>query len=216
MRTFRDAFVFTSFNSVFVLNRVQIGAEGNEIISRKETRMNRSLVAVLIMLALTVAVDAQRQGGPPPGGGMGMGQPPDPASALKAALNLTDAQVVSVQTLLQTRQQRAQTIQAEIEEKRLAFEAALNAPSPNATTVGNAAIALRASENKMVAERDWFLAELKKLLTADQQATLDNLIKAGTAIPGLFGGMRGRGGPRGSEGDKGKWSMFNGQLSVVI
>jgi hypothetical protein len=48
----------------------------------------------------------------------------------------------------------------------------------------------------MAAERDWFLSELKKLLTADQQATLDNLIKAGTPIPGLFGGMRGRG-PRG-------------------
>jgi hypothetical protein len=174
----------------------KIAAEGNEIISRKETRMKRTLVAVLIMLALTIAVDAQRRGGPP-GGGMGMGQPPDPVSALKAALNLTDAQVVSIQALLQTRQQRAQAVQAEIEEKRLAFEASLNAPAPNPTTVGNAAIALRASENKMAAERDWFLTELKKQLTADQQATLDNLIKAGTPIPGLFGGMRGRGGPRG-------------------
>jgi|RhiMethySRZTD1v2_1073278.scaffolds.fasta_scaffold441955_2 Spy/CpxP family protein refolding chaperone len=160
--------------------------------------MKRTLVAALIMLALTIAVDAQqRRGGPPPGGGMGMGQPPDPAAALKAALNLTEAQVVSVQALLQTRQQRAQGIQTEIEQKRLGFEAALNAPSPDPATVGNAAIALRASENKMAAERDWFLAELKKLLTADQQATLDNLIKAGTPIPGLFGGMRGRGGPRG-------------------
>ena len=159
--------------------------------------MKRTLVAALIMLTLTIAVDAQqRRGGPPPGGGMGMGQPPDPASALKTALNLTEAQVVSVQALLQTRQQRAQGIQTEIEQKRLAFEAAMNAPSPDPATVGNAAITLRTSENKMAAERDWFLAELKKLLTADQQATLDNLIKAGTPIPGLFGGMRGRG-PRG-------------------
>ena len=159
--------------------------------------MKRTLVVALIMLALAIAADAQRRGGPPPGGGMGMGQPPDPVSALKAALNLTDAQVVSIQALFQTRQQRAQGVQAEIEEKRLAFEASLNAPAPNPTTVGNAAIALRASENKMAAERDWFLTELKKQLTADQQATLDNLIKAGTPIPGLFGGMRGRGGPRG-------------------
>jgi len=152
-----------------------------------------TLIVVLVAFSMMVFAQGQRRGGPPPA--MAVGERPDPTAALKNTLNLTDAQVESIKTLMTTRQQRAQVIQSEIEQKRQVFEGVLNAPSPNPADVGNAAIVLRAAEKKMQAESDWFMVELKKLLTADQQQTLDNLIAARTPIPGLgpgFGaGMRG-------------------------
>jgi Spy/CpxP family protein refolding chaperone len=148
--------------------------------------MKRILFAALLIGVLSIGLQAQgRRGGP---GGF-RGTPPDPTATLKAALNLTDAQVDSIKALLTTRQQQAEPIRAEIEQRRQALNTLLNATSPNPTDVGNAAIALRASENKLAAERDWFLTELKKLLTGDQQQTLDNLIAARTPLPLLgFGG----------------------------
>jgi len=168
--------------------------------------MKRILTAVLIILGPTSAVFAQRgqravrPGGPPPAfDGTQPGQRPDPTTALKAALNLTDSQVSAIQALMQTRQDRAKTIMTDIDAKRQAFDALVNATSPNPTSVGNAAIALNGAEKTLGAERDWFITELKKLLTGDQQSTLDKLIAAGTPIPGLGGpGPRGGGmrGPR--------------------
>jgi len=165
--------------------------------------MKRIFVAALITIALTMMVFAQgRRGagpqGPPPAFGAGDGQRPDPITGLKTALNLTDGQVTAVQALLTTRQERATALRTEIETKRQALETALSVAAPVPVDVGNAAIALRASEKKLVAERDWFIAELKKLLTGDQQATLDKLIAAGTPIPGIGG----PGGPRGARGPR--------------
>ncbi|HYR91964.1 MAG TPA: periplasmic heavy metal sensor [Terriglobia bacterium] len=146
--------------------------------------MKRILFTVLITGILSAGLLAQgRRGGPPP----------DPTATLKAALNLTDAQVDSVKALFATRQQQAEAIRTDIQQKRQALDAFLNVTSPNPADVGNAAIALRASENKLAAERDWFLTELKKLVTGAQQQTLDNLIAARTPIPLLGPGGPGRG-----------------------
>ena len=123
-----------------------------------------------------------------------------PLTALKNALNLTDAQVTAIQALLQTRETRAEAIRTEIQQKRTALETLLNATTPNPTDVGNAAIALRVSERKLIAERDWFITELKKLLTGDQQQKLDTLIAAN---PRFLGGPGGPGGPRGFGGSVG-------------
>ena len=171
--------------------------------------MKKIVIAGLLTLAIAsmMLAQGQRRGGPGgPGGPPAVAadgtqrQGPDPSAALKAALDLNDAQVASIKLLMETRQQRAQAIQTEIGQKRQALDALVGAVSPNASDVGNAYLALRASEKKMEGERDWFITELKKLLTGSQQATLDNLIKAGAPIPGLggpgMGGPRGRGGPR--------------------
>ena len=128
-----------------------------------------------------------------------------PLAALKNALNLTDAQVTAIQALLQTEQTRAQALRTEIDQKRTALEALLNATAPNPTDVGNAAIALHVSEKKLPAERDWFITELKKLLTGDQQQKLDTLLAANPRLP-LLGGPGGLGGP-GVPGPRG----FRGQ-----
>ncbi|OLD57897.1 MAG: hypothetical protein AUI54_01000 [Acidobacteria bacterium 13_1_40CM_2_56_5] len=151
--------------------------------------MKRTLYVALIIATFTIGLLAQgRRGGP----GFG-GTPPDPTALLKAALNLTDAQVDAVKALIATRQQQTEAIRTETQQKRQALDAVLNVASPNPTDVGNAAIALRASENKLSAERDWFLTELKKLLTGAQQQTLDSLIAARTPIPLLGLGGPGRG-----------------------
>lgn len=167
--------------------------------------MKRILFAILIAVALTTAMFAQRgrpggmpPAGEPPAGSMDHAQRPDPLTGLKTALDLTDGQVEAIKALLQTRATRREAIMTEIQAKRQALEAALNAASPNPTDVGNAAIALRATEKKLAAEQDWFIAELKKLLTGDQQQKLDTLIAANPrGLPFLGGPGFGPGPGRG-------------------
>lgn len=168
--------------------------------------MKRILIAVVMATVFTTAVFAQRgrPGGPPAGitpqagapqGQQGQQVRPDrdPGTVLKAALGLTDAQLDAIKALMETRKTRGQAIAAEIKKGRQALEAQLNGASPNPTTVGQAAISLHASQKKMEAEREWFLTELKKLLTGTQQQTLDSLVAAGAPVLGL-GGPGGPGG----------------------
>ena len=160
--------------------------------------MKRFLFTVMMTLTLTAVTFAQRGRTPevlPPGAVDR--RAPDPAVGLKAALSLTDAQVEAIKALMQTRDTRAQALRTEIEQKRAALDALLDAASPVPVDVGNAAIAQRASQKKLDAERDWFVAELKKLLTGDQQQKLETLLTANPGFP-LFGGggPGGRGGPR--------------------
>jgi Spy/CpxP family protein refolding chaperone len=167
--------------------------------------MKRILFAVLVALTLATVIFAQYgrpQFGASPFGGMNPpGQRLHSTGALEAALDLTDAQLEAINALNQTRQQRAQAIFSEIGQDRHSLNTLLDAVSPDAVSVGNAAIALRASENKLTAEREWILAELKKLLTGEQQQTLDGLLEAnakGPVLPmlGLGGPGRGQRGPR--------------------
>jgi len=129
-----------------------------------------------------------------------------PLAALKNALNLTDAQVTAIQSLNQTEQTRVQALRTEIGQKRTALNALLSATTPNPTDVGNAAISLHASEQKLPAERTWYISQLKMLLTGDQQQKLDTLLAANPRAPlfGFPGGLGGPGGPgpRGFRGQR--------------
>ena len=154
--------------------------------------MKRALLGVAITLMITATLFAQNA--PAPGG-----QRPNPLTGLKNALGLTDAQVQAINTLIQTEKTRVQAIMTEIQQKRQALNSLLNAASPAPNDVGNAAIALNASEKKLPPERDYFITQLKTLLTGDQQSKLDTLLAAnGNRIipfPGFGGpGFRGRGG----------------------
>jgi hypothetical protein len=120
--------------------------------------MKRILMAAVITVSLGAAVFGQRgPRGEAPAGQRGPGQRGDQATALKNALGLTDGQVDAIKTLTQTRNDRAKAIMTEIDQKRQALNTLLSAASPSAQDVGNAAISLRASENKLSAERDWFI-----------------------------------------------------------
>src|SRR5437879_1238103 len=154
--------------------------------------MKRTLLTVAATLILTATLFAQRGPGAPPSGG----QMPDRFAGLKNALGLTDAQVDAIKTLGQTEKTRMQAIMTDLQQKRQALNTLLDNPSPNPTDVGNAAIALHAAEGKLPGERDYFISELKKLLTGDQQQKLDTLLAAsggrGLPIPGIGGfGFRG-------------------------
>jgi len=159
--------------------------------------MKRTLLTVAATLMLAATLVAQRGPGP----GLNGGQRPDRTAALKNALGLTDAQVTAIQALEQTERTRMQSIMTDIRSKRQALDALLNATS-NPTDVGNAAIALHAAESKISGERDYFISELKKLLTGDQQQKLDTLLAAnggrGLPFPGL-GGFGPRGGRSGRQ-----------------
>ena len=159
--------------------------------------MKRTLITMAVTLMLTATLFAQRGPASPSDRG-----PRNPGAALKNALGLTDAQVTAIQTLAETEKTRVQAIMTDTRQKRQAFEALLNAASPNPTDVGNAAIALHAAQSKLPGERDYYLSELKKLLTGDQQQKLDTILAAnggrGLPIPGLgpggpgFRGFRGQ------------------------
>lgn len=167
--------------------------------------MKRIVIAVFMALTLTTFMFAQSQNprfgrppiGNPPGDGTTVqrGRAPNALAGLKAALNLTDGQVSAIQALMQTMRTRAEALMTDIRQKRQALDAQLDATTLNATDVGNAAIALRASEKKLPAERDWFIARLKEQLAGDQQQKLDTLLAANPRI--LGGGPGGPGGPRG-------------------
>jgi Spy/CpxP family protein refolding chaperone len=156
--------------------------------------MKRSLLAVAATLMVTATLFAQSPPPGPPGG-----QRPSPLTGLKNALGLTDAQVQAINSLVQNEKTRVQAIMTDIKQKRQALNSLLNATSPNPNDVGNAAIALNTSEKKLPPEQDYFISQLKMLLTGDQQQKLDTLLTANGGrllpFPGLGGpGFRGRGG----------------------
>jgi Spy/CpxP family protein refolding chaperone len=195
-----EAIFYISFH-IWLLHLLTPPAEslGSNICARKKfeaketTTMKRMLFAAVATIALTAAVFAQRGPGGPRGG--------NPITSLKDALSLTDAQVTAITALFQAEQTRTEAIRAEIEQRRQALDATLNVASPAPVDVGNAAIALHASEAKIKAEQDSFIAQLKQQLTGDQQQKLDTLLAAngGRLLPGLGGpGGAGRGarGPR--------------------
>lgn len=150
--------------------------------------MKRILFGVLITLTLTGLAFAQR------------GMPPNPLRGLQNALNLTESQIDSVKTLMQTERERTQPIMMDIQQKRQALDALLNVASPVPVDVGNAAIALKAAENQLRGEHDWFISQLRNLLTGDQQQKLDTLLAANPQFP--LGGFGPRPGPRFGRGPR--------------
>ena len=159
--------------------------------------MKRTLITMAATLMLCATLFAQRGPADPSHRG-----PRNSGAALKNALGLNDAQITAVQTLAETEKSRVQAIMTDIRQKRQTLDALLNTPSSNPTDVGNAAIALHAAQGKLPGEHDYFISELKKLLTGDQQQKLDTILAAnggrGLPIPGLgpggfgFRGFRGQ------------------------
>jgi Spy/CpxP family protein refolding chaperone len=155
--------------------------------------MKKLLVGTVLTLALTTGAFAQRgvrTPGSRPGG-------PAPFANLKNALNLTDAQVSAIQSSAQAAQQQSKSINTDLRTRRQALEALLSAGSANPSDVGNAALAVRASENQLKVVQSNLMTSIRNTLTSDQQQTFDSMLKAGLRIPGIgFPGM----GPRGMRG----------------
>jgi Spy/CpxP family protein refolding chaperone len=156
--------------------------------------MKRVLFAVAMTVALTAPLVAQRETGAPRRNQL---------TNFKDALGLTDAQAEAIRSMAQAQQPNVQAIRTEIEQKRQALDDLLNAASPSAVDVGNAALALRASEKRLEGQRTALINQIKQQLTGEQQQKLDTLLAAnggrGLRLPGLdpaFGPGPGPG-PRG-------------------
>jgi Spy/CpxP family protein refolding chaperone len=145
----------------------------------------KRLLIVTVTIVLGAGLTFGQRGGPRGG---------HPQAALKNALDLTDAQVTAITALMQNQRSSMETVRNEIQQKRTNLDTLLSAASPSPVDVGNAAIALHASEAKIKAARDSLISQIKQQLTADQQQKLDTLLAANGGR-GLFPGL-GSGFPR--------------------
>ena len=159
--------------------------------------MKRVLVATFTTLLFVGGLFAQTAPSGPPRGRF---QRRNPTNALKNALGLTDAQVAAITAIVQGAQTQLQTLEADIKQKRQTFNSLLGAASPSAVDVGNAAIALRAAEDKLKAQETAIINQIKQQLTGEQQQKLDAILTAngGRGLPFRGLGLRPNGpGPRG-------------------
>ena len=152
--------------------------------------MKRTLFITLIALILAASALLAQRGGPRQGG---PGR--DPVAGLKNALGLTDAQVTAITALVQAEGPRMQAIRTEVQQNRQKLETLLNAASPVPVDVGNAAIAVHASEAKIKTEQDALISQVKQQLTGDQQQKLDTLMAADRGRGFPFMGLGGFDGP---------------------
>jgi len=159
----------------------------------QEQTMNfrrRTILSTTLLIALTIPCFAQRAGR---GFNIATGDvqavqpqnPRDPTAAVQKALNLTASQVESLKALLQARMQAAQDVVTEIQEKRTAFESISSQSNPSPADLGNALLALRASQNKLQAIETKFQSDFTDLLTTDQKKLVDDAKAAAAILPAL-------------------------------
>lgn len=140
------------------------------------------------------------------------GGPPD-FTAIKTYLNLTDAQVTSLNELTKSERQASQAVSSDLRTKHQALNQALRGGTTDAATLTSMSQAVQASEQKMVALRQQYQTQAAGLLTGDQvtklkaltdaaalmpsvhEATMLNLIAPPAGGGGGFGWGRGPGGP---------------------
>jgi len=135
--------------------------------------MKRTLFVTIASLTLACSAFAQTTTIQPRRPGRGQ---QSRATVLKDTLGLTDSQVTAVRSLVQGSSPQFQTIRADIKQKRQAYNAILAAPSANPVDVGNAALALRASESNLKTAEESLVTQVKTQLTGDQQQKLDGIL----------------------------------------
>lgn len=139
--------------------------------------------AMFMAAGLVTAIHAQGPGGPP-GRGFDPHFGPDP-SRLAERPGLSDEQQAQLEAM---RDKNRETLRPLMESARQAdhsFRAALEAENPEATAVGEAALAMHAARQKVRAAHEAVFQEMMAILTPEQR---DKLEQART----LFGAGRGR------------------------
>jgi hypothetical protein len=105
----------------------------------------------------------------------GGAQPPDPFAGAKQALNLTDSQVSQLQSLLQSQSSSLQSLLNDVTAKQNALDTALQ--GSDATTIGNAMLALQSSQRALQSAQDANHAALMAVLTSAQQQIVSDYLK---------------------------------------
>jgi Spy/CpxP family protein refolding chaperone len=88
-------------------------------------------------------------------------------------LGLTEEQKASWRALREKQRERMEPLRAEGRDLRLKLRTALDAETPDAATVGEATLALKAHREKARAVREAFEQQLRAVLTPEQQQKLD-------------------------------------------
>ena len=154
--------------------------------------------AVVAALPWAVSGQAQEPGAPPhhergprfgPGFGPGPGGPGGPGlGRLAQELGLSDDQKAQIESLRAKERESSRPLMEAAREAHEAFRAVLEAESPDAGVVGQAAIAMAAADKKVRAAHEAAFEEVKALLTPEQRQKLEEAHKNGP--------RRGPGGPR--------------------
>src|SRR5262245_29229502 len=88
----------------------------------------------------------------------------DVIQAVRTALNLSDAQVNALQTLVKMREQTTEQVTQSVHETHKKLESVTNQPNPNPADVGAALLASRGAEEKLRAADEKFRLDFNALL----------------------------------------------------
>lgn len=133
---------------------------------------------VLPVLAFAIATPVLAQNGPqqgpPPGGPGGPGGPgqvqgPPPDLVLKETLGLSDEQLTSLRTLLDTRRTAAETLQTQLQAAQKALGDALKAANPDPANVGTLFLRVDSLQKQFRTIDETFKTGFNNLLTAQQK-----------------------------------------------
>lgn len=154
-------------------------------------------LAVAGWAAVASAQGPARRGAGPGGSGFG----PD-GGRLAERLGLTDAQKAQLKALREKNRDAMKPLLQSARQAREAFRTALEAESPDAAAVGQAALAMHAAEAEVQAAHEAHREEFKAILDPEQREKLERAEKDGPRRFGRrgFGPRRGPGGPEGPEG----------------
>ena len=126
-------------------------------------QLNRFFSLVLV-LSLVLAVT-----------GSAAGQGPARFARMKKALGLTDAQAAEVSVMLKKRHDEVLPLKQQLRARNQELRAAISAPEPNASTVGQLFIARRALQKQIRTLNSVFRNNLMTVLTQDQRQKLRRL-----------------------------------------
>lgn len=95
-----------------------------------------------------------------------------------ASLELSAEQKEKLRTIFQTERQRLAPVREQARANRAAVRIALEAPNPDPTAVGQAALRAHASAQTLREERRAILAKLETVLTPEQRGRLEGFLAA--------------------------------------
>ncbi len=133
----------------------------------------RKLVLIATTLILIVSI----------GPVMAQEGPPEPVRVIASVLQLSEEQIASWLPILQSRQERLQPLQQQLQANQEAIGKALQSPAPDAQTIGNLFIARRALETNVAAVSSDAAAQFEQLLSDDQRERLQQIRGASHVCP---------------------------------
>jgi Spy/CpxP family protein refolding chaperone len=130
------------------------------------------LLILPLLASLTATADPGR-GPMGPGGRGGIGL----LKRALATLDLSDQQKTQVRQIVESRKTTLQPMGEKARADRQKLETLLEAPNPDPAAVGTAFLAVHKNRSALKTERERVLADIGKVLTPEQKAQFDAILK---------------------------------------